>query len=171
MSNLASKFDIKRGYDHSTDNAAINESFKPHSSVGATPLAEGEIVHVMSDGTVARATCADYGGAASVAALATLLSTDKNLWLVLTGTTETDYDGLQHGNVSGSLGWVPWKVVAIRGLVMFETTSFAAGTYTVGEGVSVINGEIVSLVENPGLRRYAEVIEYNVATGVLTLCT
>jgi hypothetical protein len=169
MSTLNSLFDVIRGWP---DTSTIEQDFKQHSTVPSNaPLVEGDVCFQQSDGTLARATASDWGTAAttSAPALATALSTDKQFWLVVSGATAQNFDGLQHGNVSGALGYIPWKVVAIRGTYMFETEEFVAGSYTPGTNVTVIGGKLESLATKAGYRPYAEVRAYDSARGVLTV--
>ena len=169
MSTLNSLFDVIRGWP---ETATIEQDFKQHSSVSAgDPLVEGDVCFQQSDGRLARATAADWGTAAGVnaGALATALTTDKQFWLIVSGATAQNYDGLQHGNVGGSLGYVPWKVVAIRGTYMFETEEFEAGAYAVGSNVTVVNGKLVSVADSPGFRPYAEIFAHDTTRGVLTV--
>jgi len=169
MSTLNSLFDVIRGWP---ENATIEQDFKQHSSVPSdAPLIEGDVCFQQDDGTLARATAANWGTAAgtSVAALATALTQDKQFWLVVSGATAQNFDGLQHGNVGGTLGYLPWKVVAIRGTYMFETTEFVAGAYTIGTNVTVVAGKLNSVAAVAGARPYAEVRAYDSARGVLTV--
>lgn len=168
MSTLNQAFDVVRGWP---DYATIEEDFRPHSSVPANdPLVEGDIVYQESDGNAARATSEDYGGAADLPSFITLLTERNQLWLVVSGTTPDNYDGLKQGDTGSGFGYVPWKVVAIRGTYMFKTEEFVARAYNPGEPVAAVSGKVDRIPgDNPGLRQYGEVREYDSANGVLTV--
>lgn len=178
MSNLNSLFDVVRGWPGTdNDSATITETFKPSSGVPANdPLVEGSIVFQQSDGTVDRASAADYSGAADVAALADLIAEAKQFWLVVDGNDADQYDTqIQTGAVgaNGTLSYQPWKVTCIRGTYMVQTTNVVDRSYSQGDTVTVVSGQ-PDIIDsggptNQGFRPYGEVHDYNSSTGLLTL--
>lgn len=167
MSTLNSAFNVVRGWLPG-QGQAIEEDFKQHSSVPSNnPLTEGDVCFQQSDGTLARATGGNYGGAADVAALATLITTAPHWWLIVSGATANNYDGLHQ---DGTGAYVPWKVVAIRGTYMFETANYVTRGYSPGESVTAVAGIVDRIpTNNAGLRQFGEVRAYNATTGVLTV--
>jgi hypothetical protein len=170
MSTLSSVFDVVRGWAPH-EKQAIEEDFQQHSSVPAgNPLVEGDVCFQQTDGLLARATGGDYGAAASVAALATLITEAPHWWLVVSGATADNYDGLQQGDTGSGFGYVPWKVVAIRGTYMFETGNFTTRAYTPAQHVTAVAGVVDRIpTDNAGLRQLGEVRAYDSANGVLTV--
>lgn len=175
MSLLNNLFDVVRGWP---DESTIEEDFGIHSSVPAnTPLTEGDILAQQSDGTMARATGADLGTAAgtSATALATAMVEAKQLWLCVSGTTEYEYDGLKPSGASPngiSLGTAPWKVVAIKGTYMYETSNFVVRAYVPGHTVTAVAGQVDvtnSGIANTAFQPYGEVRAYDSVAGKLTV--
>lgn len=176
MSVLNSLFDVVRGWP---DESTIEEDFGIHSSVPANnPLTEGDILAQQSDGTMARATGTDLGAAAasSVGDLAIALAELPQLWLCVSGTTDDEYDGLKPQGASPngiSLGQGPWKVVAIKGTYMVETTNIVDRAYEPGHTVTAIAGEVDltddGLGVNSAFQPYGEVRSYDDSEGLLTV--
>lgn len=172
MSTLNQAFDVVRGWpDYST----IEEDFVPHSSVPAgDPLVEGDIIFQQTDGAAARATSTNLVGSVVAsdggAALAAAFNLRKQLWLVVSGSTANNYDGLRQGDTGSGFGYIPWKIVAIRGTYMFKTEEFVTRAYAPGEAVTVVAGKVDRVAtDNPGLDQYGEVREYDSANAVLTV--
>lgn len=177
MSLLNSLFDVVRGWIPENASACIEENFVQNSAVAANnPLTEGDVVAVQSDGTVNRATGADFGTAAgsSAGALAIALAEAKQLWLVVSGSSDEEYDGLRPGGAGAqnSLGHVPFKCTCIKGTYMFETEKFVTRAYQPGHTVTVISGEpdlTLDGTANSAFQPYGEVLAYDAAAGLLTL--
>jgi len=176
MSNLNSLFDVVRGWTGTgSDSATITETFRPHANVAANnPLREGDIVFQQSDGKVDRANGADFGSAATIAALAELMSAGKQFWLVVDGNESSNYDTLiQTGNVgpNGTLAYQPYKVTCIRGVYMVETDNAVARSYAPGSKVTIVNGQIdiTDATNNVGFQAFGEVREYDAVSGKLTV--
>lgn len=177
MSNLNTLFDVVRGWPGTgTDSATITENFRPHSSVPAgNPLVEGDVVFQQDDGKVARATGADWGGSADIAALAANIAEAQQFWLVVDGNDADTYDTqIQTGSVgaNGTLGYQPYKVSCIRGTYMFETTNIVDRSYQPGHKVTVISGQpdiTLTGTANAGYAPYGEVREYDATDGLLTI--
>ena len=171
MSVLNSLFDVVRGWPNEN---AIDETAPQSPAIGAgVPLVEGDVVDLQSDGTWNRASSVDYAAAGSVAALAALLADAPHMWLVVSGVEPDQYDGLKQGYIGTSFTYVPYKVTAIRGHLMFETQRFVTGrAYVPGDAVSVDAGLLDRTADfGVGRRQYAEVISYDPARELLTVTT
>ena len=171
MSILNSLFDVVRGWPNEN---AIDETAEQNSAIGAgSPLIEGDIVKMESDGTWNRATSEDYAAAGSVSALAGLLAAKELFWVVCSGVEDDQYDGLNQGYVGADFTYVPWKITAIRDHIMFKTQRFVAGrAYAPGDAISVDAGLLDRTADfGAGRRQYAEVLSYDSARELLTVTT
>lgn len=178
MSILNSLFDVVRGWTPGGNAACIEEAFVQNSGISANdPLTEGDVVTLQADGTVDRADGNDWGTAAgtSAAALALSIVEAPTFWLVVSGSADDEYDGLRPGGAgaANSLGFVPFKCVAIKGTYMFETEKFVTRAYVPGHKVTVVAGEPDltddTLAVNTTYQPYGEVVSYDAAAGKLTL--
>jgi len=172
MSLLNAAFDVIRGWP---DESTIEDTFVPDSGV-STALTEGDIVYLTGNAAdaVDRATGTDLAGAVTAndggADLALALVTLPQLWLVVSGNADNEYDGLKQGGGSDGSEYIADKLVAIRGHYQFETTNFDAGSYAVGEAVTANAGAVARIpTDNPGLRQFGEVRKEEDADGVLTI--
>lgn len=169
MSLLNSLFDVVRGWTPGVNGSSFEEDFKPDPAV-TPPITEGDIIEQNASGLAVRSTSDDLAGAASVAALGTLLSEAKQQWLVVSGTSPDEYDGLIPGDTGSGFGQIPWKLVGILGAFQFKTENFAAGAYAPGDAVTVVAGQIARIpADNPGLAQYGEVREYDATAGTLVV--
>jgi hypothetical protein len=171
MSVLNSLFNVARGWPNEN---AIDETAPQNAGISAnTPLVEGDIVSLDSAGTWSRADSVDLAGAGSVAALGNLLASLKQMWLVVSGAEPDQYDGLKQGYVGADFTYVPYKVTAIRGHLMFETARFVGGrAYVPGDAIAVDGGLLDrTLNYGAGYNQYAEVLAYDSALGKLTVTT
>jgi hypothetical protein len=178
MSVLNSLFDVVRGWP---DESTIEEDFGIHNSVPAnTPLTEGDILVQQVDGTMARGSGIDFGGAVTAtdggATLIIAMVEAPQLWLCVSGTTDNESDGQQPQGASPngiSLGRGPWKCVAIKGTYMVETQVFVTRAYVPGHTVTVVAGEVDltddGLAVNSAFQPYGEVRSYDATAGLLTV--
>lgn len=174
MSILNSAFDVIRGWP---DESTFEDTFVPDDAVpSGNPLTEGDIVSLTGNAAdaVDRATGTDLASAVTAndggAALAEALVTLPQLWLVVSGNSSLEYDGLKQGGGSDGSEYIADKVVCIRGHYQFETTNFDAGSYVAGDAVTANAGAVARIpTDNPGLRQFGEVRVAETSDGVLTV--
>ncbi len=170
MSILNSIFDVVKGGWTGNDVTCIDESAAQHSSIAANnPLKEGDIVYLETDGTFNRADSTRLDDAADVATLAARLASANQFWLVVSGVEDEQYDGLQQGYVGNEFTYVPWKVTAVRGSLMYETSRFVARSYVPGDALVVQAGLLDRNADLTGdFRQYAEAFAYDDTLEKLT---
>jgi hypothetical protein len=142
MSVLNSLFDIVRGGWTGNDVTAIDETAPQAVGIAANnPLVEGDIVILDALGTWDRATAVAYNATDTAAGVAIALANLKHFWLVVSGVEADQYDGLKQDYVGTDFTYVPYKVTAIRGEIMYETERFTTGrSYVPGDSLTVAAG-------------------------------
>lgn len=178
MSTLSSLFDVVRGYHGpNSDYSTISERFEPDAALlSANQLTEGEIVQQNTAGKAIRGNGRDWRTAAgtSAAALADAISDSPQLWLVVGGASDIEYDGLAQTGPINAYGVPAYrsKVLAcIRGTYMVETQNVVARSYQPSQRLTVVNGQIDHTVtggNNPGYQPYGEVRSWDAANTLLT---
>jgi len=171
MSVLNSLFDIVRGGWTGNDVTAIDETAPQHSSIlAANPLVEGDIVFLDSTGTWDRATSVLLNATDTALGVATALGSLQQMWLVVSGVEADQYDGLQQGYVGADFTYIPYKVTAIRGHIMYETEKFVTGrAYVPGDALAVDDGDLDRQADfGVNSRQYAEVFSYDSVLEKLT---
>lgn len=171
MSVLSSLFDVMRG-GHDGE-GGIDETFAQSASIAAdAPLREGEIVSLDSDGTWIRADSVDLAAPGSVALLGAALASLPCMWIVISGAESAQYDGLKQGYASGQFTYVPYKVTAIRGDIVFRTARIVSRSYVPGDAISVDGGQLERTADyGTGYSRFATCLSYDSANGTLTAVT
>lgn len=166
MSLLNSKFNLRRGFPFGT---AMDETFTP--APGLTPvLGEGDFIVINSSKQAVRVASVDHSGAASAAALATLLAAKPQIWMVISGNEAGQYDTLRQTWVGDSLAWTPAQIVALRGAFQVTTEKYVTRAYVTGDKLCVIAGELdlTNGSTNTGHVSVGTVISYDSTAGTLT---
>jgi hypothetical protein len=171
MSVLNSLFDIVRGGWTGNDVTAIDETAAQAVGIAANdPLVEGDIVFLDALGTWDRATSVLLNATDTALGVATALANLQQMWLVVSGVEADQYDGLQQGYVGADFTYIPYKVTAIRGHIMYETEKFITGrAYVPGDALCVDAGDLDRTADyGVNARQYAEVFSYDSVLEKLT---
>lgn len=177
MSTLDQNFDVVFGWHGpDSDYSTITATFTPQASI-TTALQEGQIVEMQSDGTVNRVVGAELIGAGGSAAdLADALAAAQQPWLIISGSTEYNFDGLaQTGavNYAGAPTWEASQVAAIRGTYVYRTTQYVTRSYSPGDTVCISgagDGGVVDLCSsNARFPQFGEVHEYDSTASTLVV--
>lgn len=173
MGNLNETFTVKRGWKSGADDTCtMTESFVPETSLQtANYLETGEFITLDSAGQAVRGTGVDYAAAGSVAALAALQAQRPQHWMIITGAQPTDIGStIQTGTINNNVPtYKSFKVVALRGTFIVETTQFVTRAYVKGSSLTIVAGklDITDGSDNVGYEKVGDVIDYNGTTGVL----